>query len=78
MTKAKKIELEMHKMCLLSSGKCVSSALKCLHRTNLILTFMFPVKSLWFHKRFHKFRQNISFCATDLDVLIQITTKPNL
>ena len=45
MTKAKKIEIEIHKMCLLSSGKCVSSALKCLHRINLILTFMFPVKS---------------------------------
>ena len=49
MPKKKTYEIEIHEICLLYSRKDVSSAFKCLHLINLILTFMFPIKSQAFY-----------------------------
>ena len=44
----------------------------------MILTVMFSNKSEKFCDYFHKFKQNISFCITDIQVPVFIKTKPKL
>ena len=80
MTKNKKIEIVLLKICLLCSGKFVSSAFKCLHGINLILSLMFPVKSETLYGSINVFISLTKhfLCVNDRDVSIQITIKPKL